>query len=53
MLNRGPSCPNAIEVLDDIVARMQGHLDKRAPMLRRLAVAGALAGESAISGDRD
>lgn len=43
MLNKGPFILDAIQVLSGIVTRMQGHVDKRTPLLRRLSVAGAMA----------
>jgi pyruvate kinase len=43
MLNKGPFVAETIEVLDDIVGRMRGHLAKRTPTLRRLAVTSPLA----------
>ncbi len=36
MLNKGPHIDEAIRALDDILRRMQGHLDKKRPLLRRL-----------------
>ncbi|MBL0927898.1 MAG: pyruvate kinase [Phycisphaerales bacterium] len=39
MLNKGPYITAAVQALDDILARMEGHQRKKAPMLRKLAVA--------------
>jgi len=39
MLNRGDHLPEAITFLSDVLARMQGHQDKKRVRLRRLAVA--------------
>ncbi|MFF0943765.1 pyruvate kinase [Kocuria sp. CPCC 205300] len=36
MLNKGPFVVDAIEALDDILVRMEGHADKKSDMLRRL-----------------
>ncbi|WP_309126412.1 pyruvate kinase [Kocuria sp.] len=36
MLNKGPFVVAAIEALDDILVRMQGHAEKKSDMLRRL-----------------
>ena len=36
MLNKGPHIIEAIEVLDNILQRMQGHQKKKSPLLRRL-----------------
>lgn len=41
MLNKGPFIPEAIRFLDDVLTRMEGHQEKRTPMLRRLSVADA------------
>jgi pyruvate kinase len=43
MLNKGPFIADTIELLDEVVARMRGHFDKRTPTLRRLSVASSLA----------
>ncbi|MEZ3161372.1 pyruvate kinase [Microbacterium sp. BWT-B31] len=37
MLNKGPYIVEAIRALDDILRRMHGHLQKKRPLLRRLA----------------
>lgn len=39
MLNKGPYIVNAVQVLDGILRRMEGHQEKKTPMLRRLNVA--------------
>jgi pyruvate kinase len=39
MLNKGPHIVKAVQVLDDILRRMQAHQVKKTAMLRRLAVA--------------
>ena len=36
MLNEGPFFDEAIRTLDDILRRMQGHQDKKRPLLRAL-----------------
>lgn len=36
MLNKGPHIVEAIRALDDILQRMEGHRDKKRPLLRRL-----------------
>lgn len=36
MLNKGPHIPAAIRTLDDIFRRMDEHVDKKRPLLRRL-----------------
>jgi pyruvate kinase len=36
MLNKGPFIDEAIRTLDDILRRMQGHQDKKRPLLRAL-----------------
>ncbi|MDP3088886.1 MAG: pyruvate kinase [Methylotenera sp.] len=36
MLNKGPHILDAIQMLDDILQRMQGHQQKKRPLLRRL-----------------
>jgi pyruvate kinase len=36
MLNKGPHLRDAVEALDDILRRMQGHQSKKSAMLRRL-----------------
>jgi len=36
MLNKGPHILEAIQVLDDILRRMQGHQNKKSALLRRL-----------------
>ena len=36
MLNKGPFVVDAIEALDDILVRMEGHTRKKSDMLRRL-----------------
>ncbi len=41
MLNKGPYIANAVEVLDDILVRMQAHQEKKTAMLRKLNVAAA------------
>ncbi len=50
MLNKGPHVLRAVQVLDDILQRMQAHQTKKVAMLRALGVAQAL-GESAIPQD--
>jgi pyruvate kinase len=36
MLNKGPHIIEAIQTLDDILLRMQGHQQKKSALLRRL-----------------
>ncbi len=36
MLNKGPAVCEAIELLDRLLARMAGHIDKKTPVLRAL-----------------
>ena len=43
MLNKGPHALRAVQVLDDILKRMQAHQEKKRSMLRRLSVASAFA----------
>lgn len=50
MLNKGPFVVRAVEVLDDILRRMQEHQEKKAAMLRPLRVAD-LPGEDGNAGD--
>jgi pyruvate kinase len=38
MLNKGPHVVEAVRVLDDILARMEAHQDKRSPLLRPLSI---------------
>jgi pyruvate kinase len=38
MLNKGPHILAAIEMLDDILRRMQGHQQKKTPKLRKLSI---------------
>lgn len=47
MLNKGPHVLSAVQVLDDILRRMQSHQAKKRAMLRELRLAYALATESA------
>ena len=42
MLNKGPHIVEAVEFLDDVLVRMQGHQSKKRTLLRRLAVTKAL-----------
>ena len=44
MLNKGPQIDAAVEVLDDILRRMQGHQRKKSPMLRPLRIAALFEG---------
>ena len=39
MLNKGPHVLEALELLNDILVRMQGHTNKRSPVLRELRMA--------------
>lgn len=39
MLNKGPYAVKAVQILDDILRRMQAHQDKKTPMLRKLRLA--------------
>jgi pyruvate kinase len=39
MLNKGPHIVEAVQALDDILRRMQGHQSKKSAMLRRLRLA--------------
>ena len=41
MLNKGPHIVDAIRFLDDILARMEEHHDKRTTLLRRLSISDA------------
>jgi pyruvate kinase len=41
MLNKGPHIVEAVQALDDILRRMQGHQSKKQSMLRELRLAGA------------
>jgi pyruvate kinase len=43
MLNKGPHIVEAVQALDDILRRMQGHQSKKQSMLRELRLAGASA----------
>jgi pyruvate kinase len=36
MLNKGPFILHAVSTLDDILRRMDGHQDKKRPLLRQL-----------------
>ncbi len=47
MLNKGPHIVKAVQVLDDILRRMQFHQVKKTAMLRRLHVAGGSEAERA------
>jgi len=38
MLNKGPYILAAIEMLDNILRRMQGHQQKKTPKLRKLSI---------------
>ena len=40
MLNKGPHIVEAVQTLDDILQRMQGHHNKKRSMLRKLQLAG-------------
>lgn len=42
MLNKGPHIVEAVRFVRDVLARMQGHQDKRVALLRRLSVSDAL-----------
>ena len=39
MLNKGPYVVHAVQVLDDILRRMQAHQAKKVSLLRRLSIA--------------
>ena len=39
MLNKGAHVLEALRVLNDILLRMQGHLNKKSPVLRQLRLA--------------
>jgi len=41
MLNKGPWVVRAVRVLADILRRMEGHQNKKRPMLRALSIARA------------
>ncbi|HKI18230.1 MAG TPA: pyruvate kinase, partial [Isosphaeraceae bacterium] len=41
MLNKGPHILEAVEVLDDILRRMQAHQTKKRSLLRQLKLAGS------------
>jgi pyruvate kinase len=43
MLNKGPYIGEAVQVLDDILRRMEAHQDKKTSMLRKLEVAASFA----------
>lgn len=45
MLNKGPYVVSAVQVLDNILRRMQAHQAKKGSMLRKLQVADALSAE--------
>ncbi len=45
MLNKGPHIVQALEFLQRVLARMEGHYDKRMATLRRLSIAGAMTTE--------
>jgi pyruvate kinase len=47
MLNKGPHVLDAVQVLDDILRRMQTHQTKKRSMLRHLHLADALAAKTA------
>jgi pyruvate kinase len=40
MLNKGPHVVETVKMLGDILARMQGHQEKKTPMLRALGISG-------------
>jgi len=42
MLNKGPNVVTALQLLDDILRRMQAHQDKKRSMLRALHLAHTL-----------
>ncbi|MEW5838869.1 MAG: pyruvate kinase [Pseudomonadota bacterium] len=44
MLNKGPHIVSALDFLIRVLARMEGHYSKRMATLRRLSIAGAVAG---------
>ena len=46
MLNKGPHILEAVDVLDDILRRMQAHQTKKQAMLRELRLAHALSARS-------
>jgi len=48
MLNKGPHIVLAVQVLDDILRRMQAHHDKNRAMLRELRLAHGLNGKSPV-----
>jgi pyruvate kinase len=43
MLNKGPHATKAVQVLDDILKRMETHQEKKRSLLRRLSLASAFA----------
>jgi pyruvate kinase len=43
MLNKGPYAVKAVEILDDILRRMEAHQEKKSAMLRKLRLATAFA----------
>ncbi|MEI7837668.1 MAG: pyruvate kinase [Planctomycetota bacterium] len=51
MLNKGPHVLNAVEVLDDILRRMQAHQAKKRATLRELRLAHALRAEPNAAAD--
>ncbi len=47
MLNKGPYIDRAVATLDDIIRRMQGHANKKTPVMRKLRLA---SGYAAVAG---
>jgi pyruvate kinase len=43
MLNKGPYAVRAVQILDDILKRMQAHQEKKSSMLRQLRLASSFA----------
>lgn len=52
MLNKGPYIASAVQILDDILRRMQAHQDKKRSMLRKLDVATGFEGGVPAGSDR-
>jgi pyruvate kinase len=50
MLNKGPYLPRAVEVLGDILHRMEGHQEKKSAMMRPLGVATRYWSERGVRG---
>jgi pyruvate kinase len=53
MLNKGPFVVEAVQVLNDILGRMEAHQEKKASMLRKLNVAVAFDPETQASDSKE